>query len=104
MRSYHAWVRSRRSRGESGSIDLGSFHLCSDTTFHPIQTLDTQGLLDPSDSSLDFVAKRENVRPVAIYRVEENFLLCYAGELRCDRSREVFCLADGRLMSDDRWI
>lgn len=42
------------------------------------KTLDTQGLLDPSDSSLDFVAKRENVRPIAIYRVEENFLLCYA--------------------------
>ncbi len=42
------------------------------------QTLDTQGLLDPSDSSLDFVSKRENVRPIAIYRVEENFLLCYA--------------------------
>jgi len=47
---------------------------------HVLQTLDTQGLLDPSDSSLDFVSKRENVRPVAIYRVEENFLLCYAGE------------------------
>lgn len=45
------------------------------------QTLDTQGLLDPSDSSLDFVARRENVRPVTIYRIEEFFLLCYAGML-----------------------
>lgn len=43
------------------------------------KTLDTQGLLDPSDSSLDFVARRENVRPVTIYRIEEFFLLCYAG-------------------------
>ncbi|KAJ9107545.1 hypothetical protein QFC21_001003 [Naganishia friedmannii] len=46
--------------------------------FHILKTLDTQSLLDPSDSSLDFVAKRENVRPVTIYRIEEFFLLCYA--------------------------
>jgi hypothetical protein len=48
-----------------------------------LQTLDTQGLLDPSDSSLDFVARRENVRPVSIYRIEEFFLLCYAGMSLC---------------------
>lgn len=36
-----------------------------------------QGLLDPSDASLDFVLKRDNVRPIAIYRIEEDFLLCY---------------------------
>jgi hypothetical protein len=39
-----------------------------------------QGLLDPSDASLDFVLKRDNVRPIAIYRIEEDFLLCYDGE------------------------
>lgn len=39
-----------------------------------------QGLLDPSDSSLDFVLKRDNVRPIAIYRIEEDFLLCYDGK------------------------
>lgn len=38
-----------------------------------------QGLLDPSDASLDFVLKRDNVRPIAIYRIEEDFLLCYDG-------------------------
>ena len=38
-----------------------------------------QGLLDPSDASLDFVMKRDNVRPIAIYRIEEDFLLCYDG-------------------------
>jgi hypothetical protein len=39
-----------------------------------------QGLLDPSDASLDFVMKRDNVRPIAIYRIEEDFLLCYDGK------------------------
>lgn len=39
-----------------------------------------QGLLDPHDASLDFVMKRDNVRPIAIYRIEEDFLLCYDGE------------------------
>lgn len=42
-----------------------------------LDTLDTQGLLDPADASLDFVQKRENVRPIAIYRVDGDFLLCY---------------------------
>jgi hypothetical protein len=45
-------------------------------------TLDTQGLLDPSDESLDFVRRRsDNTRPkpVAIYRIENEFLLCYDG-------------------------
>lgn len=45
-------------------------------------TLDTQGLLDPGDESLDFVRRRgDNTRPkpVAIYRIENEFLLCYDG-------------------------
>jgi hypothetical protein len=29
---------------------------------------------------LDFVMKRGNVRPIAIYRIEEDFLLCYDGK------------------------
>ncbi|KAH9000096.1 CNH-domain-containing protein [Lactarius akahatsu] len=40
------------------------------------------GLLDPSDESLDFVRRRgDNTRPkpVAIYRIENEFLLCYDG-------------------------
>ncbi|KAI0042292.1 CNH-domain-containing protein [Auriscalpium vulgare] len=43
-------------------------------------TLDTQGLLDPSDESLEFVRRRgDNVKPkpMAIYRIENEFLLCY---------------------------
>lgn len=42
-----------------------------------LDTLDTQGLLDPADSSLDFVQKRESARPIAIYRIDSDFLLCY---------------------------
>jgi hypothetical protein len=48
-----------------------------------LETLDTQGLLDPADSSLDFVKRTENIRPMAIYRIENEFLLCYDG--RCFR-------------------
>lgn len=44
-----------------------------------LESLDTQGLLDPADASLDFVRKRENLRPMAIYRIENEFLLCYDG-------------------------
>ena len=52
-------------------------------------TLNTRGLLDPSDESLDFVRRRsDNTRPkpVAIYHIENEFLLCYDGACRV-----VFC-------------
>lgn len=70
---------------ESSSIHFLKSRLCIGCTkgfeIVDLETLDTQGLLDPADSSLDFVQKREssrpNVRPVAIYRVENEFLLCY---------------------------
>ena len=43
-----------------------------------LETLNTQGLLDPTDESLNFVLKRENVRPIAIFRITTgDFLLCY---------------------------
>lgn len=45
-----------------------------------LETLDTQVLLDPADASLDFVQRREDVRPLAIYRIDGEFLLCYTGE------------------------
>ena len=32
-----------------------------------------------ADASLDFVHKRENLRPLAIYRIDSEFLLCYDG-------------------------
>ncbi|CAG8530410.1 12743_t:CDS:10 [Cetraspora pellucida] len=43
-----------------------------------LETLKTQGLLHPEDTSHDFVLKKENVKPIAIYRVGGgDFLLCY---------------------------
>ncbi|KAI0339671.1 CNH-domain-containing protein [Trametopsis cervina] len=42
-----------------------------------LETLDTQGLLDPADNSLDFVRKKEGLRPMAIFRIDNEFLLCY---------------------------
>ena len=45
---------------------------------HP--TLETQPLLDPADESLEFVIKKDNLRPMAIYRIDNEFLLCYDGE------------------------
>ena len=48
-----------------------------------LETLDTQGLLDPADESLDFVRRREStLKPMAIYRIENEFLLCYDGAMR----------------------
>ena len=45
-----------------------------------LESLDTQGLLDPSDESLEFIKKRENLRPMSIYRIDNEFLLCYDGQ------------------------
>jgi len=42
-----------------------------------LESLDTQGLLDPADTSLDFVRRSETMKPMAIYRIENEFLLCY---------------------------
>jgi hypothetical protein len=44
-----------------------------------LETLETLGLLDPADESLEFVRTRENLRPMAIYRINNDFLLCYDG-------------------------
>ncbi|EWC44553.1 hypothetical protein DRE_06725 [Drechslerella stenobrocha 248] len=44
-----------------------------------LETLDAQTLLDPADTSLDFVQRRENVKPIAIYRLNGGeFLLNYS--------------------------
>jgi len=48
-----------------------------------LESLDTQGLLDPHDESLEFVRRRETLRPMAIYRIQNEFLLCYDGRLLC---------------------
>ncbi|CCA74927.1 probable to GDP/GTP exchange factor Rom2p, partial [Serendipita indica DSM 11827] len=42
-----------------------------------LESLDTQPLVDPSDPSMEFIEKRENLRPLAIFKVENDFLLCY---------------------------
>jgi len=66
---------------ESSSIHFMRTKLCVGCTkgfeIVDLETLDAQGLLDPNDTSLDFLQKREGVRPMAIYRVDSEFLLCY---------------------------
>ncbi|KIJ55760.1 hypothetical protein M422DRAFT_220565 [Sphaerobolus stellatus SS14] len=43
-----------------------------------LETLDTQDILHPDDKSLEFVQKNDTpVRPMAIYRIGPDFLLCY---------------------------
>ncbi|KAB8446204.1 hypothetical protein FH972_025186 [Carpinus fangiana] len=46
-----------------------------------IVTLDdlvTQPLLDQADTSLDFVAMKENLKPIYVERLQRDFLLCYS--------------------------
>jgi hypothetical protein len=42
-----------------------------------LETLETQSLLDQADTTLDFVARKENVKPIYIERNTSEFLLCY---------------------------
>ncbi|ORY12916.1 CNH domain-domain-containing protein [Clohesyomyces aquaticus] len=42
-----------------------------------LETLETQSLLDQADTSLDFVARKENIKPIHIERMASEFLLCY---------------------------
>lgn len=79
---------------ESSSIHFLKSKLCVGCTkgfeIVDLETLDTQGLLDPADSSLDFVQRRENVKPIAIYRIDGEFLLCYDG--KCGVSFLLVCI------------
>lgn len=43
-----------------------------------LETIETQSLLDPADTSLDFVTRRETQKPMAIYRLHKDFLLNYS--------------------------
>lgn len=43
-----------------------------------LETLETQALLDQADTSLDFVARKEGVRPIHIERLNGEFLLNYS--------------------------
>ena len=42
-----------------------------------LETLETQSLLDQADTSLDFVARKEGVKPIHIERLNGEFLLNY---------------------------
>jgi hypothetical protein len=37
-----------------------------------------EGILDPADTSLDFITNREGLKPLAIHRISSNFLLSYS--------------------------
>ncbi len=67
---------------ESTSIHFLKLSLCvaSARGFEVVSllTLETQSLLDQADTSLDFVARKENVRPVHIERLNGEFLLNYS--------------------------
>ncbi|ROT37584.1 Rho1 guanine nucleotide exchange factor 1 [Sodiomyces alkalinus F11] len=43
-----------------------------------LETLETQSLLDQADTSLDFVARKETVKPIHIERLNGEFLLNYS--------------------------
>lgn len=43
-----------------------------------LETTERQSLLDQADTSLDFVARKENVRPIHIERLNGEFLLNYS--------------------------
>lgn len=43
-----------------------------------LDTLVTQPLLDQADTSLDFVALKENLKPIHVERINRDFLLCYS--------------------------
>ncbi|KAL4980534.1 CNH domain-containing protein [Aspergillus desertorum] len=43
-----------------------------------LETTETQSLLDQADTSLDFVARKENVKPIHIERLNGEFLLNYS--------------------------
>ncbi|KAK9729384.1 RHO1 GDP-GTP exchange protein 2 [Basidiobolus ranarum] len=67
---------------ESSSVHFLKSKLCVGCTkgfeIVDLESLNTQDLLDPADENLSFVLKRENIRPVSIFRIRDgDFLLCY---------------------------
>ncbi|KAH7327697.1 CNH domain-containing protein [Rhizoctonia solani] len=42
-----------------------------------LETLNTQILLDPSDNALNFVKQQKNPRPLCVYSIQNEFLVCY---------------------------
>ncbi|KAI9795210.1 MAG: RHO1 GDP-GTP exchange protein 2 [Piccolia ochrophora] len=66
---------------ESSSIHFLKSKLCVGCTkgfeVVSLETLETQSLLDQADTSLDFVARKENIKPIHIERLNGEFLLNY---------------------------
>ncbi|KAJ3031123.1 RHO1 GDP-GTP exchange protein 2 [Rhizophlyctis rosea] len=69
---------------EATSVDFLKRKLCVGCTkgfeIIDLEKLDTpMSLLDPNDWGLEFVTKREHIRPVSIFRVDNgDYLLCYS--------------------------
>jgi hypothetical protein len=66
---------------ESTSIHFLRSKLCVGCTrgfeIVSLETLEAQSLLDQADTSLDFVVRKENIKPIHIERFPSEFLLCY---------------------------
>ncbi|KAJ2708532.1 RHO1 GDP-GTP exchange protein 2 [Coemansia sp. D1744] len=67
---------------ESTSLHFLRSRLCVGCTrgfeIVDLATMNTQSLLDPADTSLGFINKRDTTHPVALFRVHDGqFLLCY---------------------------
>ncbi|KAK3330487.1 CNH domain-containing protein [Apodospora peruviana] len=67
---------------ESSSVHFLKSKLCVACTrgfeVVSLETLETQALLDQADTSLDFVARKEGVKPIHIERLAGEFLLNYS--------------------------
>eukprot|EP00834_Sanchytrium_tribonematis_P004876 NODE_264_length_11354_cov_1.067170.p1 type:complete len:982 gc:universal NODE_264_length_11354_cov_1.067170:8964-6019(-) len=69
---------------ESTSIHFLKTKICVGCTkgfeIVDLDSLLTQGLLDPEDENLAFAIKVDNLQPIALYRAHGLFLLCYNGK------------------------
>ncbi|KAI9776838.1 MAG: RHO1 GDP-GTP exchange protein 2 [Peltula sp. TS41687] len=67
---------------ESSSIHFLKSKLCVGCTkgfeVVSLETLESQSLLDQADTSLDFVARKETIKPIQIERLNGEFLLNYS--------------------------
>ena len=69
-----------------------------------LESLDTQPLVDPSDPSLEFIEKKDNLRPLAIFRVDTEFLLCYDGKCYPLYIRVILIICRMGLLCRQAWL
>lgn len=66
---------------ESSSIHFLRARLCVGCSrgfeIVDLETLESQSLLDNADTSLDFVQRKENIKPIYVERINQEFLVCY---------------------------